>query len=94
MKKNTWKYIIDIFLLLSTLLVIITGIVKFRSFLAIFGITPDYASMNMGAFRVIHDWSGIAMTVFVIIHIILSWDWIVGTTKCIFRRVHATYKSK
>jgi len=86
MNKNTAKYIVDIGLFISTLIVIITGIIKFRSFLGIFGITPDYSLMNTGLLRSFHDWSGIAMTLFVIIHLILNWDWIVSITKTIFSR--------
>jgi len=86
MSKNTWKYIIDVGLLLSGLLVIITGIIKFRSLWRLLGIDINYEVMNMTAYRVIHDWSGIVMTVFVIVHLILNWDWIVATTKDYFKR--------
>ena len=88
MKKNTWKYLVDIGLLLSGLLVIVTGIIKFRTLWRLLSIEINYEVMNMTAYRIIHDWSGIAMTVFVIIHLVMNWDWIVGTTKCIFKKDH------
>ena len=88
MHKNTWKYLIDVGLLISGLLVIVTGVVKFRTLWKILGVNMNYEVMNMTAYRVIHDWSGIVMTVLVIIHIIMNWDWIVATTKCIFRKEH------
>jgi len=83
--KNVWKYIVDIGLLISGLLVIITGIIKFRSLWELLGININYEVMNMGAYRVIHDWSGIVMTVLVIVHLILNWDWIKGTTRGFFK---------
>ncbi len=86
MTKNTWKYITDIGLLISGLLVIITGIIKFKSLWELLGVNINYEVMNMGAYRVIHDWSGIAMTIFVIIHLVLNWDWISATTKGYFKR--------
>lgn len=82
--KNTWKYIIDVGLLISGLLVIITGIIKFRSLWNLLGININYELMNMTAYRIIHDWSGLVMTLFVIIHLVLNWDWIKGTTRGFF----------
>jgi hypothetical protein len=86
MNKNNLKYFIDVGLLISALIVIITGIIKFRSFLGLIGINLNYDLMNMGLYRILHDWSGLAMTVLVIIHLILNWDWIIATTKCIFSK--------
>lgn len=86
MHKNNWKYLIDVGLLISGLLVIVTGVVKFRTLWKILGINMNYEVMNMVAYRVIHDWSGIAMTVLVILHLIVNWDWIAATTKGYFRR--------
>ena len=86
MNKNTWKYIIDVGLLISGLLVIITGIIKFKSFLAIFGASIDYTTIPIRMLSKMHDWAGIAMTIFVILHLIINWDWIVATTKCYFRK--------
>ena len=82
--KNTWKYIIDIGLLISGIGVIFTGIVKFRSLWNLLGVNINYEMMNMGAYRVVHDWAGLIMTIFVIIHLVLNWDWIKGTTRGFF----------
>ena len=81
------KYVVDIGLLISFLLVTITGILKFRSFLDFFGITIDYATIPIKVFSKIHDWSGLAMAVLVLIHLILNWDWIICTTKHYFSRI-------
>ena len=86
MHKNTWKYIVDVGLLISGLLAIITGIIKFKSFLALFGASIDYATIPIKLYSRIHDWAGLAMTVLVILHIILNWDWIVATTKGYFKK--------
>lgn len=84
--KNTWKYIVDIGLLISSLAAMFTGIVKFRTLMHLLGININYEAMNMGLYRIIHDWSGLAMTILVIVHIILNWDWIKGTTRGFFER--------
>ncbi|MCA9488131.1 MAG: DUF4405 domain-containing protein [Nanoarchaeota archaeon] len=84
--KNTWKYIVDIGLLISGLGVIVTGIVKFRTLWHLLSININYEAMNMGVYRIVHDWSGLAMTIFVIIHLVLNWDWIKGTTRSFFKK--------
>lgn len=86
MNRTFVKYFVDLGLLLSFLGVTFTGIVKFRSFLSLIGINLDYDSMNMGLYRTIHDWSGLAMAVLVLFHLIVNWGWIVGVTKEIFSK--------
>ena len=86
MNKNSVKYVIDLGLLLSFLAVTITGIIKFGSFLSLFGISLDYSSMPIGTMSRIHDWSGIIMAVLVLIHLISNWDWIMATTKGYFEK--------
>lgn len=84
MNRNIIKYIVDVGLLVSFLGASFTGIVKFRSFLSMLGISLDYESMNMTLYRQIHDWSGLVMVVLVLIHLILNWSWIVSVTKGFF----------
>jgi len=86
MNKNSIKYIIDTGLLLSFLGVTITGIIKFRSFLSLFGITIDYSAMPIRQLSNLHDWSGLVMALLVLIHLITNWDWIVATTKSYFKK--------
>jgi hypothetical protein len=74
-------YVVDVGLLVSFLGATITGIVKFRSFLSLLGIHPNYEALPMGLFRTIHDWSGLVMAILVLTHLILNWGWIVETTK-------------
>lgn len=80
------KYIVDVGLIISFLGVTFTGIVKFRSLWRILGININYEAMNMGLYRVVHDWSGLAMALLVLIHFSLNWSWIVAQTKNIFGR--------
>ena len=84
MDKNDFKYLVDIGLAISFLLVTLTGIFKFpgiRENLAIvYGLIPR------SLMALIHDWSGIVMAVLVLVHLILNWDWIKATTKSIFMK--------
>ena len=81
MDKNKAKYFIDIGLLVSFLIALVTGIVKFRKFLGIFGISLNYAEMPMSVISAWHDWSGLAIGILVLAHLILNFDWIIAMTK-------------
>jgi|APSaa5957512622_1039677.scaffolds.fasta_scaffold333079_2 hypothetical protein len=85
-QKNTLKYIIDIGLLISFLLVTITGIIKFKSFLSLFGISINYQEIPIRILSQMHDWAGLAMAIIVLIHLIENWEWITVTTKQIFKK--------
>ena len=63
-----------------------TGIWKFGSLLRAIGINPDYANLPMKAMSAWHDWSGVALAVLVLVHLILNWNWIVCTTKSFFKK--------
>jgi hypothetical protein len=78
MNKAKLNYFVDILLMVAFLLVVVTGILKFPGW---FG----YLHLPWRSLNKIHDWSGIAMAVLVLIHIILHWSWIVSMTKRIFR---------
>lgn len=84
MEKNTIKYILDIGLIISFLMVTLTGIFKFTGFREFFGITLGYRDPPMPLISSLHDWSGVAMAVIVLIHLILNWNWIVCMTKNFF----------
>ena len=86
MVKNKIKYVIDIGLLISFILVVITGIVKFGTLLRAIGINLDYKELPMSQISLVHDWSGIFMALFVLIHLILNIDWIISTTKSFFKK--------
>ncbi|MBD3247084.1 DUF4405 domain-containing protein [Candidatus Pacearchaeota archaeon] len=83
MDKSHIKYIVDVLMGISFLLVGITGIFKMpglrNKFLWVFELIPG-RQMAM-----IHDWSGIVIILLVGIHLALNWDWIKSMTKVIFR---------
>lgn len=53
---------------------LITGIIKFPGLLRFFGI--DYTSLPRRQINLIHDWAGIILVVFIIVHIILNRGWV------------------
>jgi len=84
MEKNIWKYILDVGLGISFLIVALTGIFKFSGFREFFGITLGYRDSPMPLISFFHDWSGVVMAVIVLLHLILNFDWIVSMTKSFF----------
>jgi hypothetical protein len=78
MNKAKLNYFVDMLLAVAFVLVAITGILKFPGW---FG----YLQLPWRTLSKIHDWSGIAMAVLVLIHLILHWNWIVSMTKSIFK---------
>ena len=81
MKKQVIKYLVDIGLLISFLLVTLTGIFKFpgiREHLA-----SVYAVIPRAQMGLIHDWSGMVMAGLVLIHLILNWGWIKSMTRLV-----------
>jgi hypothetical protein len=84
MDRNKLKLLVDIGMAISFLLVTLTGIFKFPGlsikFLWLFNII-DFRLMSR-----IHDWSGIVMALFVLIHLILNWTWIKSMMLCIFTK--------
>jgi hypothetical protein len=81
-KKQKLNYFIDLGMLLSFLLVFITGILKFPSLRLI---TQYFSNVSVQIF-ILHDWAGIVLTMLTISHGVLHWKWIVRMTKRIFRK--------
>jgi hypothetical protein len=86
MERNIIKYILDVGLGISFLIVALTGIFKFSGFREFFGIALSYRDPAMQIISKWHDWSGVAMAAIVLIHLILNFDWIVGMTKGFFEK--------
>ena len=78
MKKGYLNYFIDLGLLVSFILVFLTGILKLPKL----GI--NYSNLNMVLFTKIHDLICLIMGLLVLIHLILHWNWIKSMTKSIF----------
>ena len=75
MNKPKLNYLVDIGMALSFVIVAVTGILK----LPALGRAREYT--------LLHDWAGIALAVFVLLHLILHWNWIKCMTKsCILKK--------
>ncbi len=72
MDRNRLNYFIDLCMAVAFLIVFVTGIAK----LPVFGKTSPSSFIS-----VVHDWSGILLGIFVFLHLVLHWSWIVVTTK-------------
>jgi hypothetical protein len=79
MNKAKLNYFVDLGLFMAFLLISITGIIKFPGW----GL---YGSLGFKGISKIHDWSGIALVVLVLVHLILHWPWIKSMTKCFFKK--------
>ena len=84
MKKQVIKYLVDVGLLISFLLVTLTGVFKFPGIREHLG--GLYAIIPRGPMSLIHDWSGVVMAGLVLIHLILNWGWIKSMTRLIIRK--------
>ena len=83
-KRGKINYFVDIVLLFSFLIAGITGIIKFGTFLRAIGINLNYAELPMRTISLWHDWAGLIMVLFVFIHLVLHFRWLVVMTKEIF----------
>jgi len=83
MNRRTINYWIDVGLLISFLLVFITGLAKFpiltRYFAFMYGVISGRAMTR------IHDLSGLLMGVLVFAHLILHFRWFVAMTGRLFK---------
>jgi len=75
MNRPKLNYIVDIGMAISFVIVAVTGILKLP---ALGGRTRDY--------MLLHDWAGVVLAVFVLLHLILHWNWIYCMTKGIFKK--------
>jgi len=84
MDKNIQKYIVDVGLAVSFLVVFITGVIKFPGILRSFGI--HFSQLPMREISTAHDWAGLIMGILVFVHLVLNWGWIVAMTKRLFTK--------
>lgn len=74
MNKAKINFLVNIGMAVSFFIVAVTGILK----LPAFGRARD--------FMLLHDWAGIALMIFVFLHLVLHWSWIKFMAKrCVFR---------
>lgn len=81
MNRNRLKidYFIDVGLFVSVIIVAITGILKFKTFTH--AVNIDMATLPMRQINFLHEWSGVVMSVLVLVHIILHFKWFWKFTK-------------
>lgn len=79
MNKSQLKYLIDFGMGVSFLLCFITGLMKWP--------TKTVGRMEPGFLvNFLHDYAGILLGLFVFIHLIINWSWVIHMTKKIFSR--------
>ena len=78
------KYLVNIGLLISFLIVFITGLIKFPWLLLKFGVSVK--NLPWKEINRLHDWSGIVMGVLVLVHLVQNWNWMVAMTKKMFTK--------
>lgn len=79
MDKIKLNYIVNIGLLISFLVVLVTAILKWPGLIR-------KSTLPITNISFLHDWSGVVMTALVLIHLILNWNWIVAVTKKYFKK--------
>jgi len=83
MRRVFLKYLIDLGMLVTFILCFITGIIKFPGFLRFIGATRHVLPMRDLA--LIHDWSGVALGLLVLAHLVLNLSWIMTMTRQVVR---------
>lgn len=85
MSKVLARYIVDILLLISFILVAVTGILKMPAWIPYF--SWAYAIVPRGPMSQIHDLSGLVMTILVVVHLVFNWNFMKAmTAKYILRK--------
>ena len=74
MKRPKINYFINIGILATVILTVITGIIKWPGLIS--GIGLSYKSLPMEMLTNVHDWSGLLMFILSLAHIVLHWKWI------------------
>jgi hypothetical protein len=77
MDRNSTNFWNDIAIFISFIACFSTGIVKLPLLVTKLGFSYSVYSV----ISTVHDWSGVAMGIFSLAHIILHWKWIVAMAK-------------
>jgi len=77
-------YIVDVFLFIFSLIVVVSGVIKFPGLLTLLKIDPF--SLPQSEITFLHDWIGIALTALTFVHIFLNWKWILAMSKKLLNR--------
>ena len=82
LKLNYW---VDVGLAISFFICFLTGLIKWPGLIKIIG-TSAYNILYVENISLLHDWSGLIMGLLILVHLVLSWKWIVAVTKSFFRK--------
>lgn len=87
MEKPRINYVVDFLALISFVATALSGLaIKFFMPSGVRqGRLQEFLGVQKGTWSEIHDWFGILLIIFVIIHFILHWNWIICMTKNIFK---------
>ena len=87
MNKSKINYIVDFLAFVSFITTALSGLaIKFFMPSGVRqGRLQEFLGIQKGIWSEIHNWSGILLIIFVLIHLILHWDWIVCMTRNIFQ---------
>jgi hypothetical protein len=78
MRRSVLNYTVDMGMLLAFVAVFITGIAKFPILLRLLARNGVYLPSH--EITLIHEWGGAAMAVFILVHLVLHWRWIMSST--------------
>jgi cytochrome b subunit of formate dehydrogenase len=89
MERERLNYWIDVVLLISFLIVAVTGLVMYFAFVSASpgeGRGVTFLGTSKTAWIPWHDYSGIIMIVFVLAHLVLHFNWLKCMTVSLFRK--------
>ena len=76
-KRRALNYVTSVALLITLIIVVVTGVLKFPGLLTTLGMSPFLPPYV----TTLHDWSGITMAFFIILHLLLNWRWLTTMTR-------------
>lgn len=82
--KGKLNYLIDCGLIITFLLTFVTGIIRFPELTRYF--VNIYLALPASLLSKIHDFSGLAMSILVLFHLMLHRGWLIAMTRMIIRR--------
>lgn len=85
MNRTKLNYWIDIGLAISFFICFITGLIKWPGLIKIIGVSA-YKVLHVKNISILHDWSGLIMSILVLVHLALHWKWLVCVTKSMFKK--------
>ena len=78
------NYFLDAFMGVIFAACLLTGLVFFPGLLEALGV--KFSAIPVQLLRTVHEWTGLIVGLFVIIHIALHWQWVANVTRSVFGR--------